>query len=564
MLKTAHLNLATVITLSLSSLYSGNAFASSGDLMVNQPNGVVVGYWHNWCDGTGYKGGNAPCVTLEEVNSQYNVVNVSFMKVYDLAEGRIPTFKLDPKIGLSEQDFITQIAKLNSQGRSVLLALGGADALIGLKIGDEQAFADEIIRLTDKFGFDGLDIDLEQTAVTADDNQTVIPAALLLVKDHYVAQGKNFLVTMAPEFPYLTQAGKYIPYITALNGYYDWINPQFYNQGGDGVYVDGVGWIAQTNESLKQEFIYYMSDSLANGTRGFHKIPHDKLVFGIPTNNDAAASGYIQNPNNLYNAFDQLKQQGQPLKGVMTWSVNWDMGTNAAGTAYKQSFIKSYGPFIHGQIIDPPKNAPIFSGVNNARIRQGEVFDVLAGVSATDKEDGNLTDNILVSGNVDTSTTGQYVLVYSVSDSAGNEAKATRTVEIYSNKPVFSGVSDVQLAVGSSFNALAGVTAIDEEDGDLTANISITGSVDTNTADQYQLTYSVSDSAQQTTTVVRTITVSDASCAQPWDRNTVYLANQLVSHKGDIYKAGWWTKGEEPGTTGEWGVWKLANSACQL
>lgn len=136
-----------------------------------------------------------------------------------------------------------------------------------MKAGDEQAFADEIIRVTDLYGFDGLDIDLEQAAVTAADNQTVIPAALRIVKDHYKAQGKNFLITMAPEFPYLTQGGKYVPYITSLEGYYDWINPQFYNQGGDGVYVDSVGWIAQNNDNLKQEFIYYISDSLANGTR---------------------------------------------------------------------------------------------------------------------------------------------------------------------------------------------------------------------------------------------------------------------------------------------------------
>lgn len=286
---------------------SGLSNVASANEMVNPDGGVVVGYWHNWCDGAGYKGGNAPCVTLDEVDPMYNVVNVSFMKVFNTSEGRIPTFKLDPNIGLSEQQFIDQISALNQQGRAVLIALGGADAHVELKTGDEQAFAQEIIRLTDKFGFDGLDIDLEQSAVTASDNQTVIPAALRLVKEHYQQQGKNFLITMAPEFPYLTEGGKYVPYITGLEGYYDWINPQFYNQGGDGIWVEGVGWIAQNNDALKQEFIYYISDSLSNGTRGFHKIPHDKLVFGIPSNIDAAATGFVQDPQDLYDAFDQLK-----------------------------------------------------------------------------------------------------------------------------------------------------------------------------------------------------------------------------------------------------------------
>ena len=226
---------------------------SAGQAMVNPQSGVVVGYWHNWCDGSGYKGGIAPCVKLDQVNPQYNVVDVSFMKVY--GSDPIPTFKLDPAIGMSESQFIEQIAELNRQGRSVLLALGGADAHIELRKGQEQAFADEIIRLVETYGFDGLDIDLEQAAITAADNQTVIPAALRLVKDHYRAQAKNFLITMAPEFPYLTQTGAYIPYIRNLEGYYDWINPQFYNQGGDGIYIDGIGWIAQNNDALKEEFI---------------------------------------------------------------------------------------------------------------------------------------------------------------------------------------------------------------------------------------------------------------------------------------------------------------------
>ncbi|SHO19317.1 Chitinase A [Moritella viscosa] len=159
--------------------------ASIAGTITSQDDNVVVGYWHNWCDGGGYKGGNAPCVDLSEVNPQYNVVNISFMKVYDTAEGRIPTFKLDPTIGMSEAEFIEQINAMNSQGRSVLLALGGADAHIELTRGDEDALAAEIIRLTDRYGFDGLDIDLEQAAIVAKDNQFVIPTALKMVKEHY-------------------------------------------------------------------------------------------------------------------------------------------------------------------------------------------------------------------------------------------------------------------------------------------------------------------------------------------------------------------------------------------
>ena len=35
----------------------------------------------------------------------------------------------------------------------------------------------------------------------------------------------------------------------------------------------------------------------------------------------------------------------------------------------------------------------------------------------------------------------------------------------------------------------------------------------------------------------------------------VYTGGQRVQHKGHAWKAKWWTKGEEPGSTGVWGVW---------
>ena len=521
---------------------SGLSNVASANEMVNPDGGVVVGYWHNWCDGAGYKGGNAPCVTLDEVDPMYNVVNVSFMKVFNTSEGRIPTFKLDPNIGLSEQQFIDQIGALNQQGRAVLIALGGADAHVELKTGDEQAFAQEIIRLTDKFGFDGLDIDLEQSAVTASDNQTVIPAALRLVKEHYQQQGKNFLITMAPEFPYLTEGGKYVPYITGLEGYYDWINPQFYNQGGDGIWVEGVGWIAQNNDALKQEFIYYISDSLSNGTRGFHKIPHDKLVFGIPSNIDAAATGFVQDPQDLYDAFDQLKAQGQALRGVMTWSVNWDMGTDKNGQAYGEKFVKDYGPFIHGQTPPPPSEGePVLSGINDVRVHHGSAFDPYAGVTASDKEDGDLTNSITVEGSVDVNTVGTYVLVYSVKDSDNNETKQSRTVVVYSLVPEFEGVTDTTIQLGDAFDPMAGVKATDAEDGDLTDQVRVEGRVDVNVLGVYNLVYRVTDSANQTTTAQRSVIVSDGSGYPPYESGKAYEAGDIVTGSdGNLYQCKPW------------------------
>ncbi|GHG11962.1 MULTISPECIES: chitinase [Amycolatopsis] len=68
----------------------------------------------------------------------------------------------------------------------------------------------------------------------------------------------------------------------------------------------------------------------------------------------------------------------------------------------------------------------------------------------------------------------------------------------------------------------------------------------------------------QTTPPVTTTptTPGGGSCtAAEWDRTKVYVKDNVVSHNSHKWTAKWWTQGEEPGTTGEWGVWQ-DNGAC--
>ena len=308
---------------------------------------ILMGFWHNWPAGPsdGYQRGQFANIALENVPKEYNVVAVAFMK-----GSGIPTFK---PFNVSDAEFRRQVGVLNSQGRAVLISLGGADAHIELRAGQEQPLANEIIRLVETYGFDGLDIDLEQSAIDFAANKTVLPAALKLVKDHYAGQGKHFIISMAPEFPYLTASGKYVGYLQALEGYYDFIAPQFYNQGGDGVWVpeanNGNGaWIAQNNDAMKEDFLYYLTESLVTGTRGFTRIPADKFVIGLPSNVDAAATGYVIDKTVVGNAMKRLAVKGHPIKGLMTWSVNWDNGTSKDRVPYSWEFSRRYGPLIHG------------------------------------------------------------------------------------------------------------------------------------------------------------------------------------------------------------------------
>ena len=74
-------------------------------------------------------------------------------------------------------------------------------------------------------------------------------------------------------------------------------------------------------------------------------------------------------------------------------------------------------------------SAPTFNGVHDVSFPIYDSFDPLAGVTATDPEDGDLTDRILItSNNVETTTIGSYTVAYSVTDSSGQTITATRLV----------------------------------------------------------------------------------------------------------------------------------------
>ena len=92
------------------------------------------------------------------------------------------------------------------------------------------------------------------------------------------------------------------------------------------------------------------------------------------------------------------------------------------------------------------------------------------GVGAQEERDGKWTSAITVTGTVDVNSTGTYVLAYSVSDAAGNEVNATRTVTVSdTTDPVVTllGDANVTHAKGAAW-VDPGATASDTLDGNPT------------------------------------------------------------------------------------------------
>ncbi|WP_250674610.1 immunoglobulin-like domain-containing protein (plasmid) [Paraclostridium ghonii] len=146
-------------------------------------------------------------------------------------------------------------------------------------------------------------------------------------------------------------------------------------------------------------------------------------------------------------------------------------------------------------------------------IKIGYKFNPLQGVTAHDKEDGNITKNIKVIENtVNPNKVGKYKVTYQVTDSKGAVANKTISVIVKSNdKPVISGAYDISIIEGDNLNPLKGVMAIDTEDGNLTKHIRVIGSVNINKPGIYNLIYTVTDSDKNTTNVKRTVIVNPKS-----------------------------------------------------
>ena len=124
------------------------------------------------------------------------------------------------------------------------------------------------------------------------------------------------------------------------------------------------------------------------------------------------------------------------------------------------------------------------------------------------------------------------VMVLSVAACGGKTEAPVATAE--NQKPAISGVQDASVEAGQVFDALAGVTASDAEDGDLTTMITVEstptldfkgGKATPETAGSYELVYAVTDKAGATAEAYATLTVTkktgEATVLKEFDFSTV-------------------------------------------
>lgn len=123
------------------------------------------------------------------------------------------------------------------------------------------------------------------------------------------------------------------------------------------------------------------------------------------------------------------------------------------------------------------------------------------GYKATDEYDGDITENVEVTGKVDTTNYGEYIIKYKVKDSNNNTTEINRIVKVIDEKaPEIICESNYSPFKKEEENVI-GCKAIDNYDGDITNKIKVIGNYDTKTPGTYNIQYTVEDDSGNKTTI---------------------------------------------------------------
>ncbi len=328
------------------------------------PQKALIGYWHNW------NISEAPYIQLNALDSRYNVIDFAFAVPH---AGTDYQMEFIPEI-ISQTTCKNYIVALQNQGKKIIISIGGATAPISLdNINERNTFITTMNAIIDQYGFDGIDIDLEGSSVMVSGGTIANPidekinnliyAIKQIMKDYHTKYNKSLLLTMAPETAFVQGGmsafggiwGAYLPVIHALRDSLSLLHVQLYNSGS--MYgIDG-----NIYNSGNADFIVAMTEAVIKGfsTSGgfFTGLPANKIAVGLPACPNAAGSGFVDtatvNKAMKYlmgigpkpGSYTLVQSGGYPtLRGMMTWSMNWDAVNTCASTyQFAENFEKIYG-----------------------------------------------------------------------------------------------------------------------------------------------------------------------------------------------------------------------------
>ncbi|MGW0134667.1 chitinase [Streptomyces sp. NPDC003299] len=284
------------------------------------PKHAVTGYWQNFNNG-------ATVQKLSDVPSAYDIIAVAFADA-TTTPGAV-SFTLDSAGlgGYTVDQFKADIRAKQAAGKKVIVSVGGQNGTVSINDSASATnFANSVYALMQTYGFDGVDIDLENGL-----NATYMTQALRALA---AKAGPSLILTMAPQtIDMQSPSAGYFQTALNVKDILTVVNMQYYNSGSM-LGCDGKVYSQGTVDFLTALACIQLQNGLAPSQVGL----------GLPASTRAAGGGYVA-PSVVNAALDCLtKLTGcgtfkpsktyPDLRGAMTWSTNWDA---TAGNAWSTS-----------------------------------------------------------------------------------------------------------------------------------------------------------------------------------------------------------------------------------
>jgi chitinase/poly(3-hydroxybutyrate) depolymerase len=370
------------------------------------PPSALVGYLHNWDDiggGLPYVQLDNVPAAYNVINYSFGLAQAGTTDNIVLT---LPS-NVDANPATRTQTFIKKMNNVQKQGRKVLLSLGGAVNSGGVinvgTITKRDNFIMSVTELLKTYPFDGLDIDIEagsasnntstfifnQSGMTvANPNSPTIDNFIYAIKqimiNYRTIRGKKMLLTMAPErgmiagglstFSYnnYETSASYLPIIEALRDSLDLVHTQLYGYGSD-LGKNGTEYCAGTMaNALAVTEDLMLGFTLVQSQGTFSGLPANKIALGFPTPCQAASNGFLTtsqistvvqhfrntvgtpaaesptscnwmgNPQAVYN---KISTSAVEFKGLMSWSINYDMSASCGNNSFASTYLSLYPAF---------------------------------------------------------------------------------------------------------------------------------------------------------------------------------------------------------------------------
>ncbi|MGW1431537.1 chitinase [Streptomyces sp. NPDC002431] len=336
------------------------------------PAHALVGYLHaSFANGSGY-------TRMADVPDSWDVIDLAFGEPTSVTSGDI-RFSLCPVAECpnveSAAEFKAAIKAKQAKGKKVLISIGGQNGQVQLTTAAARdTFVSSVSRIIDEYGLDGLDIDFEGHSLSLNTGDTdfrnpttpVVVNLISAVKTLKAKYGEKFVLTMAPETFFVQlgyqyygsgpwggqdpRAGAYLPVIHALRDDLTLLHVQDYNSGSI------MGLDNQYHSMGGADFHIAMTDMLLTGfpvagdqTKVFPPLRPEQVAIGLPASTQAG-NGHTS-PAEVTKALNCLTKKTDcgsyathgtwpALRGLMTWSINWDRFNNGEFSKNFDAYFK--------------------------------------------------------------------------------------------------------------------------------------------------------------------------------------------------------------------------------